>query len=223
MALRVVGAGLSRTGTLSLKMALERLLGAPCYHMVEVFEHPGHAATWADAVTGGDVDWPAFLGGYAATVDVPAVTMWRTFADLYPDALILLSVRDPAQWVRSMENTILPRMRDTEAQLAAGLPPDATEEQRAVGRMFGGLTRTVFAGLLDDPTGGTDWYERYNAAVRASAPPGRLLEWTVADGWAPLCAALGVPVPDEPFPKANEPAEFQERVPTLSEVDVPRE
>jgi len=219
MALRVVGAGLPRTGTLSLKTALERLLGAKCYHMTEVFEHPEHAATWADAAEGADVDWNAFLGGYVAAVDAPSMMMWRELADQYPDALILLSVRQSAeQWVQSMEKTIFQRMRGMRERINEAAPESATAEQIGLGRMFGAFAGRSFAQYVDDPAGAAEYYERHNAEVRAQAPAGRLLEWTAADGWEPLCAALGVPVPDEPFPRVNSSEEFQDRASRLADI-----
>ena len=107
MSLRVVGAGLPRTGTRSLQVALGQLLGGPCYHMVEVFEHLEHVPTWRDAVRGQPPDWNDFLSEYDAAVDWPASAFWRELADANPDALIVLSVRDDgATWWRSADQTI---------------------------------------------------------------------------------------------------------------------
>src|SRR5207244_1907794 len=110
MSLRVVGAGLGRTATYSLKIALERLLGAPCYHMVEVFEHPEHVATWHDAALGRMPDWQEFLAGYAAAVDWPASAFWREMSEAFRDAIILLSTRDPVSWWESAHATIFQAM-----------------------------------------------------------------------------------------------------------------
>src|SRR5512139_2619631 len=106
MGLRIVGAGLGRTGTLSLKLALEKLLGAPCYHMLEVFAHPEHIAVWHTAAQGRPTDWPALFRGYAATVDWPGASFYRELMDAYPDAIVLLSTRDPDSWWRSASATI---------------------------------------------------------------------------------------------------------------------
>ncbi|HEY3685878.1 MAG TPA: sulfotransferase [Streptosporangiaceae bacterium] len=214
MALRVVGAGLPRTGTLSLKTALEKLLGAKCYHMVELFEHPEHGPTWADISEGKEADLTALLDGYAAAVDAPAMMVWRQLADANPDSVILLSRREtPQQWVRSMENTIFPRIRETQRLFGSyeEVPEDVPAQVRTMARMFAGMAEGM-AKYVDDPEAAAAWYEQYNADVRATAPPARLLEWTAADGWEPLCTALGVPVPDEPFPRVNSSEEFQERV-----------
>lgn len=209
MEMRVVGAGLPRTGTLSLKAALERLLGGPCYHMSELFAHPEHAATWADAAEGQPVDWPEFLDGYAASVDVPAAMLWRELSAAFPDAVVLLSTREsPGQWWDSMDKTIFPRVREREEAVRGEGPVGGPPEMRDVMRMFGALTGG-FAAYADNRDGGMAWYERYNAEVRAAVPAGRLVEWRAVDGWGPLCAALGVPVPDEPFPRVNSSEEFQ--------------
>src|SRR5689334_7713375 len=101
MTLKVIGAGVGRTGTMSLKIALERLLGAPCYHMVEVFQRPAHFARWTAAARGEPIDWHALLDGFAAAVDWPASAFWPELAAANPDAIILLSTRDAQGWWKS--------------------------------------------------------------------------------------------------------------------------
>ena len=192
--MRIVGAGLGRTGTLSLKLALERLLGAPCYHMLEVFEHPEHVAVWYAAARGEPVDWHALFAGYAAAVDWPVGSFWPEVSAAFPDALILLSTRGAESWWQSASQTIFP----TSATMA-GTPWHA---------MWMELARSRFTTRLDDRAAAIAAYERHNADVRARAPKPRLLEWSAKDGWGPLCRALGVPMPDEPFPHANSTEEF---------------
>ncbi len=194
MSLRVVGAGLGRTGTLSLKLALERLLGAPCYHMVAVFEHPEHIPVWHAAARGEPVDWRALFAGYAAAVDWPVGSFWPEVTAEFPDALILLSTRSAESWWQSASQTIFPASAE-----AAGTPWHA---------MWMELAQSRFTTRLDDRVAAIAAYERHNADVRARAPQQRLVEWTAKDGWGPLCRALGVPVPDEPFPHANSTEEF---------------
>ena len=198
MALRVVGAGLGRTGTLSLKLALERLLGAPCYHMLEVFQHPEHIAAWHAAARGEPVDWHALFRGYAAAVDWPAGSFWPEVSAAFPDALILLSMRSAESWWLSASQTIFP----SSAKMA-GSPWHA---------MWTELAQNRFTTRLDDRSAAIAAYERHNADVRARAPEGRLLEWQARDGWEPLCRVLGVAVPGEPFPHANSSEEFIGRV-----------
>lgn len=218
MVLRVVGAGLPRTGTMSLKQALERLLGGPCYHMIELFEHPENANVWGELLRGEGADL-GFLDGYVAAVDWPASALWRELSAAHPDAVVLLSVRDSGeQWWRSVSQTILPRMRQAQAATTEGSPQqgplaEAEPELRAaVGRMFQSLVALDgFADAIDDKASAAAWYDRYVDKVRDGVPSGRLLEWKASDGWGPLCDALGVPVPDEPFPRLNSTEEFLER------------
>jgi len=181
MTLQVVGAGVGRTGTMSLKLGLERLLGAPCYHMAEVFAHLEHVPVWHAAARGEPVDWP--VGSF-----------WPEVSAAFPDALILLSTRSAESWWKSASRTIFPI-----SAKAAGTPWHA---------MWLDLTKNRFTPHLDDRAAAIAAYERHNADVRARAPKQRLLEWTAKDGWGPLCRALGVAVPDEPFPHANSTEEF---------------
>jgi len=197
MALRIVGAGLGRTGTMSLKLALERLLGGPCYHMIEAFSHPEHIASWHAAARGQMPNWHNLFHGYRAAVDWPTASFWPELVDAFPDAVVLLSVRDPESWWQSAHNTIF--------QTSLGLP----NELRA---MVQDLFAARFTSALDDRAACIAAFERHNAAVRKVVPRSRLLEWRATDGWAPLCAALGAPVPNEPFPRTNTTEEFLARL-----------
>jgi hypothetical protein len=193
MALRVVGAGLGRTGTLSLKVALERLLGARCYHMAEVFAHPAHVPMWHAAARGRMPDWRALFDGYGAAVDWPAASFWPELAAAFPDAVVLLSVRDPASWWESALGTIFPATQNVDGEWRA---------------MIDAVFAARFTSALGDRAACIAAFERHNAAVRSAVPSSRLVEWRAADGWVPLCAALGVPVPDEPFPRVNTREDF---------------
>jgi hypothetical protein len=196
MTLRVIGAGLGRTGTMSLKLALERLLGAPCYHMVEVFARGDHQA-WTDAARG-QVDWHALLNGYAAAVDWPAAAFWVEISAAFPDAIVLLSTRRSAEaWWTSASATIFDRSRPTSPEMRTML--DAV-----IGGRFTANTQDRAAMIAA--------YEQHNARVRAMAPRDRLVDWQPDDGWAPLAAALRLPVPAEPFPHVNTTDEFRARV-----------
>jgi hypothetical protein len=200
--LRVVGAGLGRTGTKSLKDALERLLGAPCYHMVEVFPRPEHIPIWTDAANGKPTDWHELFTGFAAAVDWPVCAFWREISAEYPDAIILLSTRaDAATWWKSARATIF-NVLDTDS-----LPP----EMMPFRDMWNALATNTFTPDFLDPDAAMAAYEAHNAAVRAEADPARLLEWQPTDGWDAICAALGVPVPDEPFPHTNTTEEWRAR------------
>ena len=199
MTLRVVGAGLGRTGTHSLKIALEQLLGGPCYHMIEVFGHPEHLPIWHAAAEGETPDWDAVFDGYDATVDWPSGAFWRELGAHYPDALVLLSVRESAEaWWKSADRTVFEVMRRG--------PDDGFP---GFNEMVTALMRHRFTPDFSDHDAAVAAYEAHNQAVRDEVPAERLLEWQPGNGWEPLCAALGVPVPVEPFPKVNSTEDFR--------------
>jgi len=194
MTLRVVGAGLGRTGTRSLQTALSRLLEAPCYHMFEVFTHPEHVPTWHAAATGDMPDWHEFLAGYRAAVDWPAASFWPELSAAFPDAIVLLSVRDPEKWFDSVTATIMTPLRAAFTEPMSGL------------EAWSAMIRDLFTNRFTPSVEKDDWiraFEAHNERVRESVPPDRLVEWQASDGWEPLCAALDIPVPDEPFPWEN--------------------
>ena len=203
MSLRIVGAGLGRTGTNSLKYALEQLLGAPCYHMLEVFQRWDCVATWRDAIDGKPVNWDELFDGYVACVDWPAAAFWREIADRNPESLILLSTRSSADaWWKSASETIF--------QINRVVPDDpALADFIAFPREL--LTKKFTEQWLDESEAKRA-YELHNARVRDLVPKDRLVEWQAGDGWAPLCAALDVPIPNEPFPHVNTTEEFRSRV-----------
>jgi hypothetical protein len=197
MALKVVGAGVGRTGTNSLKIALETLLDGRCHHMFEVLADPQQVPGWSAAIDGQDVDWHTLLDGYVAQVDWPGASFWPELTAANPDALVILSTRDPDSWYRSASNTIF--------QVGDKLPAELSP-------WFGSVAKLLserFCAELDNPTAMMDAYERHNAAVRKAVPADRLLEWTPTDGWEPICERLGVPVPDQPFPVTNQTAEWR--------------
>ncbi len=204
--LRIVGAGLGRTGTMSLKLALERLLGRPCYHMMEVFGRPDDIGVWHRAVDGDLPDWRSFLADYDAAVDWPVAAFWRELADAFPDAVVLLSTRrDADAWWKSASETIFTVGR----RLGGGTDGEAPDG--AAGAHLG-MVHDLFAQRFTpdwlDEDAAKRAYEAHNAAVRATIPANRLVDWQAGDGWAPICAALGVDVPDAPFPHANTTEDF---------------
>ncbi len=210
--MRIVGAGLGRTGTASLKAALERLLDAPCYHMFEVFANPDHLPVWHEAIRGNPPEWREFLSGYAASVDWPAAIYYRELAELYPDATVLLSTRDVDVWWRSANRTIFDSMRRgaRDDPVSQSFFPMTTE-----------MLQSTFSPSLDDEEACKAAYELHNQQVRDTIPHERLLEWHPGDGWEPICAALDLAVPDEPFPHANSTAEFLEIRRALDGQDTP--
>lgn len=201
MSLRVVGAGLGRTGTLSLKLALERLIGGRCYHMMEVFQ-TNDFDTWKRAGDGEAMDWKKVFAGYTATVDWPSTAFWQSICHTFPDAWVVLSTRENAEaWYESAMATIFAN-RD---------PANPSP----VGKMMRGILSATFTPDIDNRAAAIAAYDRHNAHVRATAPRGKLIDWKPGDGWAPLCEALRVPVPSEPFPHVNTTAEFRRRVTSL--------
>jgi hypothetical protein len=197
MTLKVVGAGVGRTGTNSLKIALEQLLGQPCHHMYEIVADPTQIPRWTDAIEGRSIDWSTMPDGYAALVDWPGASFWPELSAANPDALVLLSVRDPEDWYRSAWNTIF--------QVFDVAPPEA----RPWFDTMRSLLRDRFSDQLDDPTAMMNAFERHNDAVRNAIPAERLLEWSPGDGWEPICERLTVSVPDGPFPKTNDTQQWR--------------
>lgn len=212
MPLQVIGAGLGRTGTFTLKTALETLGFGPCHHMVEVLSNPAQVPFWNRAADGEAVDWEEVYCDYRSTVDWPSAHFYAELADRYPGAKVILSRRDPERWYDSMNETILKSMQ------MMGLA-EAGEIADEHPMRFGGI-------LIAQKTFDRDFskanviaaFERHVSAVRSRIAPERLLEFEAAQGWEPLCAFLDVPVPDEPFPRTNSREEFWQHVEKAQEM-----
>jgi Sulfotransferase domain len=199
MTLQVIGAGLGRTGTLSLKLALERLGLGPCYHMAELMVNPERTPLWI-AAADGKPDWDAVFMGYASTTDYPACLYWRELADVYPKARLILTKRDKEKWFESTQATVFSEAMSARIR---GTPVEPF------------FQKTIWKDLGDrihDRAFMTAYFEKHNAAVEAGAAKKRLLVYDVAQGWGPLCEFLDVPVPDSPFPKVNTREEMQARI-----------
>ena len=202
--IKVIGAGLGRTGTMSLKIALEKLLGGPCYHMTELFQHlQTHIPIWHAAARGEQVDWERVFNGYVAAVDEPTSMMWQSISACYPDALVILSVRDADSWWRTARETIL--------EVKINPDPDMTPERRRWLEMILDVYKRVYPNGFTDEERTKAAYLAHNAGVIAGVPAERLLVWQASDGWGPICNALDLPVPDEPFPHTNTTEEFKAR------------
>jgi hypothetical protein len=167
--------------------------------MAEVFQHPEHVPVWHSAALGKMPDWDTVFSGYAAAVDWPASAFWRELADVYPNAPVLLSSRDPEKWWESANATIFIKIEAMRSER-----PDWYE-------MIQAMMKNRFVPDLTDREACIAAFERHNADVRASIPTGRLIEWQPGDDWAPLCEALHLPIPEEPYPKANTREEFLSR------------
>jgi hypothetical protein len=199
--LAVLGIGLGRTGTASLKIALEQLGFGPCHHMLELFSRPGDSERWQARARGEPVGWDELLGGFRSTVDWPSVWFWRELVRDFPDAKVILTVRDPERWYDSISNTIFKALEQP-------LPENdlAARGQRIMAKDI--IVERHFDDRPLDKAHVLARYAEHNADVQRSVPAARLLTYDVAEGWAPLCAFLGVPVPDTPFPTANRRDDF---------------
>ncbi|MEQ4208894.1 sulfotransferase family protein [Actinopolymorpha sp. B17G11] len=195
--LKVIGAGFPRTGTYSLRAALMTILGGDCYHMRTVNEHDDHVAEWRGALRDEPPEWHSLFEGCTAAVDWPVSSFWREISAAFPDALILLSVRkDAGTWWRSFDENILPRVRR---------PPEPGRESRHA--MSLELLAREIGPHWDDEGQAVEAYERHLDNVRTTVPSSRLLVWQAEQGWPPLCQALDVPIPSEPFPCLNTTAQ----------------
>jgi hypothetical protein len=205
MELEVVGAGFGRTGTQSLKLALEELGVGPCYHMMEVFGNTEHIPLWAAATRGETPDWDALFANYRSTVDWPGCAFWRDLAAKNPNARILLSYRNSDDWYDSFHNTIYQAMtRDP--------PPEPAWVAVHLEMTRQLVLEQALGGRPDDRAHAIRCYEDHNEAVRSEVASDRLILHEVGAGWEPLCIGLNRPVPDKPYPKTNNTREFRERM-----------
>ena len=208
MPLQVIGAGFARTGTLSLKAALEELGFDPCYHMAEVIGvrpgvNEGHVDAWhAFVCDGRPMDWERLFEAYQACVDLPACVYYRELLAAFPGARVVLGVRDPAAWYGSW--TALQAVA-RQIEVATRADPRMRRWAEFVAR----IEAHVF-GSEPDRARTLAAFERHNEGVKASVPADRLLVFDVRDGWAPLCRFLGCPTPPGPFPHLNERALLQQ-------------
>lgn len=198
----VIGVGFGRTGTLSLKAALERLDLGPCMHMIPLLNDAPRATLFHKAAEGDAAGLDAALDGCRSTVDWPGTYFWRDLVARHPDAKVVLTVRDPQQWYDSAYRTIY----------AAATSPRPPADGAALDMIHALIWDGTFGGRFADRDFAVRVFTEHNDAVRREVPPQRLLEFEVARGWAPLCEFLGRPVPDEPFPRLNDSAAFQEMI-----------
>ena len=204
MALKIVGAGFGRTGTNSLKLALEQLGFGPCHHMFEVADHPEQLTYWQAAARGDLPDWDELFADYGACVDWPSARYWREIAAHYPNAKVLLSVRPVEKWIKSVHATIYPAMQDRGDQV-----PEETRARRDMAYEI--IVEQTFGGRLGDADHAMAVFRAHTDEVRSVIAPERLLVYDVAEGWEPLCEFLGVAVPDGPFPRMNSAQDFIEK------------
>ena len=188
MELEIIGAGFGRTGTESMKLALEHLGFGPCHHMTEVIDNEKQKAWWRAAAYGDIGDWDEVFEGYRSAVDWPSAFFWRELSAYYPGAKIILTLRSADGWYRSFSSTMLPLW-------AKNVSPSGVGPQLVGQRLFGGRA--------DDRAHAIAVFEDNTAKVQAAFPPERLLTYHIGDGWEPLCTFLGCPVPEVAFPRSN--------------------
>lgn len=211
--IEVIGAGMPRTGTASLKAALDELGVGPCYHMFELIRDPRRAPLWLEAAQGRPVDWDRVLSGYRSTVDWPGAFFWRELVAAYPDAKVILTLRDPDRWFDSIVHMAkggrsMKVMTSRPVRFLVPVLRPLVELMERMAVATHGLDRDAFMAGRFDRDQMIEMYERHVADVSATVAEQRLLVLRVSDGWAPLCEFLDVPIPSTPFPHRNESAAF---------------
>jgi hypothetical protein len=203
MTLQIIGTGMSRTGTLSTKAALETLGLGPCHHMMELFESPEQVRIWTEVARRRTTDWEAVFAGYRSQVDFPGGRVWQQTIDAFPDAKVVHTERPEEAWWASFSATVL-KVWANHARLTRNMPPHI---QEIFARLTPFYIDDTFGGMPDKATA-IAAYRRNNRLVRERVAADRLLVFTPSDGWGPLCGFLGVAVPEAPFPRSNARAEF---------------
>ena len=201
MTLSVIGAGFGRTGTESMKRAIEILGLGPCHHMKEVIADPEQTRLWRSIAEDNQANWDEAFAGYNAAVDWPSSYFWRELSTYYPDAKIILTVRSPESWYASMRKTIFKSLEETTDRASVGVKL---------------IAERVFGGRLDDRDHAISIYEQNIADVQSAFSSERLLTYTIGDGWESLCRFLGKPVPGAPFPRTNSTEQFNKYITELS-------
>jgi len=203
MSLKVIGAGFGRTGTLSLKYALDQIGFDKCYHMMELNNHEDHHVLWRKAHEGEAVDWDALFEGYQATVDWPSCNFWREQMEHFPEAKVILTLRSPDSWYESVMSTIY-------ATSMAGVQSKNPASRYHSSWAFDLIWNPIFDNKLEDKQHTIDAFNRHNETVMNEAPDDRLLVFEAKQGWQPLCDFLGVPEPENDYPRINTTEQFNE-------------
>jgi hypothetical protein len=190
MALKIIGAGMGRTGTASLKVAIETLDIGRCYHMSEVLKNPEWTNDWIN-VAEGNVNWDKIFRGYSATVDNPGCNYWKELASYYPDAKVILTVRDANSWFDSTNETI------HSVEFAGFI------KNSPFGEMVQKTIWDVMGNRMQDREYMVEFFTKRSAEIISSIASERLLVYKISDGWEPLCEFLDVAVPNLDFPRIN--------------------
>lgn len=205
--LNVIGAGFGRTGTTSLKVALEHLGFGPCFHMYELLAKPERMRAWSRLARGEPVPWHEAFRGFQSTVDWPGARYWRELVDAHPEAKVILTDRDPDRWYESTRTTIYSLAHGEEADQNTATDATIAEFRPVLRRL---IWEGEFGGRFADRDHAIEVFQRHNAEVQRVVPAGRLLVFRVSEGWRPLCDFLGADVPHGDFPHVNDTASMPE-------------
>ena len=207
MSLQVIGAGFGRTGTLSMKLALESLGYTRTHHMQEVAKSRTQVKLWSEVADGQPPRWDEIFSGFKASVDFPSSTYYRELMEHFPDAKVVLTTRDVDKWYASTASTIYPLTTLIPSWMIRVIPPVRQMNHVVVSTVW----QRVFDGRFEDAAHAKQVFVDYEAEVQRTVPADRLLVFNVAEGWEPLCAFLDCDVPDRPFPHLNDAASFPAR------------
>lgn len=205
---------MARTGTMSLKHALEALGYNKCHHMIEVIGDESQLPLWQAYLNTGKGDYDSIFKGYKAVVDFPGSIYYKDLMKRYPDAKIILTVRDPEKWYKSVSDTIYPIPRGFKRFMVSmmGL---FNPKPRYLAKFFKYVDELIwinfFEGKFLDKTYALKRFNDWNEEVKRTVPADKLLIFEINEGWEPLCKFLGVPVPNESFPWLNDTASFKNR------------
>jgi hypothetical protein len=214
MALKVIGAGWGRTGTESLKKALEILEFGKCYHMFELIKDGKRVVYWEQLARGEKPDYDKLFDGYQSAVDFPAAIYYREFMQQYPNAKVVLSYRDADKWYQSASTTIfkpLPQILFPLTRFLGLFNKNLSYFPRIFKLVVDPLFDGFMQGKKDDREFMINMYNQWVADVKKNVPAEKLLVFEAKEGWEPLCKFLGVPVPDVPYPRGNDSEQFKER------------
>jgi hypothetical protein len=196
--LKLIGAGFGRSGTMSIKAALDLLGAGPCYHMKIALPRFWHLYFFMRAWHGKKVNWKRFFRRYNSAVDWPTCSFYKELMQEYPEAKILLNVRDPEKWYDSMYETIWA----IQPAFPFWFPPVVRKIHNEI------IWEGDLKGVFEDREKAIEVYKDWMEEVKRSVPAERLLVYDIIEGWKPLCDFLGLPVPERPFPHINERNRF---------------
>lgn len=215
MALQVIGAGFGRTGTASLKIALEKLGYNKTYHMRELIQHPEQIIFWEQLEKGEDPDWEKLFEGYKATVDFPGCIFYKQIMAKYPAAKVILTTRNADTWWQSAHDTIFAASQDSTSRVMLKVLGVFIPKLRNMSRVFSFARRIIWEKMYEEKFLNKEFaksvFRKFNEDVVAYVPKEKLLVFEIKDGWKPLCKFLDVDVPNEPFPRVNDTEEFNNR------------